>query len=132
MRENGFVITSAQDEPGVPEGQFDGLLDMAAFLKIGGAFSIEDAVPEAATAEYFEPEIAEYDSVDAFLAAEDMTILVPDRDLLGRDFGRERNTAAAAQPLAMRTLRLWRCILRWCSSSRTPSALTRSMRRHGS
>ena len=90
VRENGFVITSAQDEPGVPEGQFDGLLDMAAFLKIGGAFSIEDAVPEAATVDYFEPEIAEYDSLDAFLAAEDMTVLVPDRDLLGRDFTRER------------------------------------------
>ncbi|MCI9571088.1 MAG: hypothetical protein HFH97_00520 [Lachnospiraceae bacterium] len=90
VRENGFVITSSQEEPNLSEGQFGGLLDIASFLKEGGVFSIADAVPEVDTTEYFEPEIAEYDSVDAFLAAEDMTVLVPDKNLLGRDFTRER------------------------------------------
>ena len=90
VRENGFVITSSQEDYAHAKGQLAGLLDMASFLKIGGAFSIEDAVPEAEPLECVEPEIAEYDSVDAFLAAEDMTVVVPDRKLFDREFTSER------------------------------------------
>ena len=35
VRENGFVITSSQEEPNLSEGQFGGLLDIASFLKVG-------------------------------------------------------------------------------------------------
>ncbi len=90
VRENGFVITSSQEESGHTEGQFAGLLDMSSFLKIGGAFSIGDAVPEPEALECMEPEIVKYDSVDAFLAAEEMTVVVPNRKLFSKEFTSER------------------------------------------
>jgi hypothetical protein len=43
-------------------------------LKLGGAFSTEDDIPDGDVEEYIEPEIAEYDSLEEFLANEDMVV----------------------------------------------------------
>lgn len=90
--ESGFTITSIQEEQDRPQraSDLDGIADMAAFLKIGGAFSIEDAVPDEAEAAAYEPEIIEYDSLEEFLAQEDMAIAIPPKDLFPMTFTSER------------------------------------------
>lgn len=89
VRENGFTITSTEEEQEGQAKEREGIPDMAAFLKIGGVFSTEDAVPDVEEVECFEPEIREYDSVDAFLDAEDIVIAVPSRALLAKEFTSE-------------------------------------------
>ena len=94
--DSGFVITSVQEEEQTAKANdLDGIQDMSAFLKLGGAFSIEDAFPDESSAEPYgadvcESEIAEYDSVEEFLANEDMVIAVPERSLFSREFTSER------------------------------------------
>lgn len=96
VRDSGFVITSVQEEePTAKANDLDGILDMSAFLKLGGVFSVEDAFPDDASAEacdadVVECEIEEYDSVEEFLANEDMVIAVPPKSLFSREFTSER------------------------------------------
>lgn len=92
VRENGFVITGAgedQAEAPVSNGLGD-VLDTAAFLKIGGVFSTGDAVPDVEQVECFEPEIIRYDSMEAFLAAENIVIPIPVNSLFAKEFTSER------------------------------------------
>lgn len=93
--ESGFVITSVQEEQTAKANNLDGILDMSAFLKLGGVFSVVDAFPDEASAEscdadVIECEIEEYDSVEEFLANEEMTIAVPPKSLFPREFTSER------------------------------------------
>ena len=94
--DSGFVITSVQDEEQPAKANdLEGILNKSAFLKLGGVFSIKDAFPEEASpescdADVVECEIAEYDSVEAFLANEDMVIAVPPKSLFSREFTSER------------------------------------------
>lgn len=92
VQDSGFTITSVQEDQELSEnsGGLDGILDMAAFLKIGGVFSIEEDVPDYEVLEGSEPEIMEYDSVEEFLAAEEMVVVVPQKSLFSRDFTSER------------------------------------------
>ena len=46
VRENGFVITSSKEEQNLPAGKSGEFLDIASILKVGGVFSIEDAIPD--------------------------------------------------------------------------------------
>ena len=91
VRENGFVITSSQEEENLPaaSAELGKFLDIASFLKIGGVFSIEDAVPEGGL-ECFEPEIMEYDSIDAFRAAESAVMVLPQKEWFAEEFTSER------------------------------------------
>lgn len=91
VRENGFVITSSREEENLPaaSAELGKFLDMDSFLKIGGAFSIEDAIPERKL-ECFEPEITEYDSIDAFRAAESAVMVLPQKEWFAEEFTSER------------------------------------------
>lgn len=91
VRENGFVITSSQEEENLPaaSAELGKFLDIASFLKIGGVFSIEDAVPEGEL-ECLEPEIMEYDSIDAFRAAESAVMVLPQKEWFAEEFTSER------------------------------------------
>ncbi len=91
VKDNGFVITS---ENAVPDTENrEGVPDTASILKTGGVFSTEDDVPdegsleEAEVVEY-QPQMDEYDSLEAFLAQSDVAseIPIPDRRLLGTEF----------------------------------------------
>ena len=89
--ESGFVITSVQEEAQAAIAEdLAGLSDIAAFLKLGGAFSTEDDIPDEVVEEYIEPEIAEYASLEEFLASEDMVVAVPPKELFSREFTTER------------------------------------------
>lgn len=92
VSENGFTITNTDETQNLSRraNELGGILDMTGFLKIGGVFSTVDAVPDIEEIECFEPEIREYDSVDAFLAEEDVVIAVPSRALLAKEFTSER------------------------------------------
>lgn len=91
VRENGFVITSSQEDEGRPaaSAELGRFLDVGSFLRIGGVFSVEDTIPEEEV-ECFEPEIVEYDSIDAFRAAESMVMVLPEKGLFAEEFTSER------------------------------------------
>lgn len=89
VRENGFVITGSKEEQNLPAGKSGEILDIVSFLKIGGVFSIEDAIPDIEL-ESVEMESVEYDSVEVFLASEDITIAIPDKSLFTKEFTDER------------------------------------------
>lgn len=91
VNDNGFVITSENAVPDTRNKK--GIPDTASILKTGGVFTTEgdipdgDVVEEAEVVEY-EPQIDEYDSLEAFLAQSDVAaeVPVPDRRLLGMEF----------------------------------------------
>ena len=88
VNENGFTITNS-GEPQEGSGGA-GILDLAAIFKAGGVFSVEDDIPEEAVVEEYEPQIEEYDSLEAFRAQSQVVVAVPDETLLGREFTDER------------------------------------------
>lgn len=89
VRENGFVISSSQEDLPAERAKLGELMETVSFLEIGGVFSVEDTIPDEAPA-CFEPEIMEYDSVEAFRAAEDTVLPVPEKDLFAEEFTSER------------------------------------------
>ncbi len=91
VRENGFVISGSREDAGLPaaSAELSKFLDIDSFFKIGGVFSVEDTIPEEKV-EYFEPEIMEYDSIDAFRAAESAVMVLPEKDLFEEEFTNER------------------------------------------
>ncbi len=88
VSDNGFVITSAgEDQEGLPDDV--DLPDPASILNLGGAFSIEEGIPEGELLEAYEPEIEEYNSIEEFLAGSDVTAAIPDRAMFGEIFTNE-------------------------------------------
>lgn len=94
VNDNGFVITSENALPKTENGK--GIPDTASILKIGGVFSTEGDIPdediieEAEVIEY-EPQMDEYNSLEAFFAQSDAAEAVPvlDGKLLGMEFTNE-------------------------------------------
>lgn len=94
VNDNGFVITSENALPETENGK--GIPDTASILKIGGVFSTEGDIPdediieEAEVIEY-EPQMDEYNSLEAFFAQSDVAEAVPvlDGKLLGMEFTNE-------------------------------------------
>ena len=85
VSDNGFIITSPdEDQEDLPDGS--ALPDPASILNLGGAFSIEEGIPEEETLEAYEPEITEYNSIEEFLTVSDMTAAIPDKALFGETF----------------------------------------------
>lgn len=74
VSENGYTITKQQN-----------LESSASFSKIGGVFTGEDVIPEDDVI-LLEPETAEYDSFDKFLAEGNVTVAPLDKVLQDRDF----------------------------------------------
>ena len=84
VSDNGFVITSAgEDQEGLPDGR--NLPDPASILSLGGAFSIEEGIPDDEM-EVYEPEITEYNSIEEFLTVSNVTAAIPDKELFGETF----------------------------------------------
>ena len=84
VSDNGFVITSAgEDQEGLPDGR--NLPDPASILSLGGAFSIEEGIPDDEI-EVYEPEITEYNSIEEFLTVSNVTAAIPDKELFGETF----------------------------------------------
>nr|WP_296440272.1 hypothetical protein [uncultured Acetatifactor sp.] len=95
MRENGFVITGSGEGAGASgkvlplADEMDKILEIAPNLKIGGVFSIEGLIPDREM-KSIEIEEREYDSLEAFLAAEDTAIVIPEKGLFSEEFTSER------------------------------------------
>lgn len=97
MRENGFVVTSSGEEDslsmdgGLPSGsgEMGRLLDIASNFESGGVSPTEDAIPDAQVID-IEEESVEYDSLEAFLEAEDTVVAIPAKSLFAREFTSER------------------------------------------
>ena len=88
LSENGFIITSAGD--GKEEMTEDrNLPDPASILNLGGAFSIEEGIPDEEQLEAYEPEIVEYNSIEEFQALSNVTAAIPDMEQLGQIFTNE-------------------------------------------
>ena len=76
--------------------------DMTSFLKMGGVFSIDGDIPDGGDTErethkmaeteecivedFMEDNTREYDSVEAFYEAENLTAVIPDKALFGEEF----------------------------------------------
>ena len=88
VREGGVTISGTTDRPS--DGSDEWLPDVASMLKEGGVFSIEDDIPEAQVLESYETELTEYNSLEAFFAADNIVLAVPDMALLGEEFTTER------------------------------------------
>lgn len=84
VNDTGVVITAQEPDEKESFSQIAGL-----FEQLGGVFSIADAGPEAATVSY-ELEVREYDSLAAFLEAENVKVALPDLDLFGTTFDVEK------------------------------------------
>lgn len=88
LSENGFIITSAGDgREELTEDQ--NLPDPASVLNLGGAFSIEEGIPDEEQLEAYEPEIEEYNSIEEFRALSNVTAAIPDIGQSGQIFTNE-------------------------------------------
>lgn len=96
VNDNGFVITSENAVEGTENQK--GIPDTVFILKIGGVFSTEDDVPDQAQAALdetevvaYQPQMDEYDSLEAFLAESDAAaaVPIPDESLLGMEAANE-------------------------------------------
>lgn len=86
--EDGFRITSMQDEPETDCGE--GADAVMALAETGGVFPVEGGFPEEEAFEEYETEMEEYHSLDSFLKKSGVVIAVPDKTLFGVDFTQER------------------------------------------
>ncbi len=97
MRENGFAVTRSGegDGPSVDDdllsgaGEMGKLRDIASNFSLGGVFPIADTIPDPQVID-IEEESVEYDSLEAFLAAEETVIAIPVKSLFEREFASER------------------------------------------
>lgn len=87
VNDNGVIITAQQAEGEDTEG-VSGLFSI--FEHLGGVFSIADAGPDEEITEVEELAVKEYDSLEAFLQAEDVVVAMPDKTLFGVDFTMEK------------------------------------------
>jgi hypothetical protein len=82
--ENGYTITRRQEDVEqvkIQRSRMD-VPEVAAFLKMGGVFPIEEDIPEV---QYID-DVKSYDSIEAFREAEHMVAVIPDKTLFEETF----------------------------------------------
>lgn len=85
VNDSGFTITSIQEDANSKREPEEG-----SFFKLGGVFSIVDAVPEEepdlCEAQIIEMDTCEYNSIEEFLEKGNVACVVPDKTLFGTEF----------------------------------------------